>query len=157
MGRPVVFQAFGQLVDVLNLVDGDALVGGVQYGVVQIGIGIALRAHDALNSLIAPAWPTVGGEHDIGLLPVAIQGVVDVFRPDQWITDQSTAQGVDVMDGADDVFSCPECLELREPGVHLCRRLGAGSALELHFHTVDGQGLEIFLDVAIGFDQAHVA
>ena len=141
----------------MNLVDGDALVGLVQHGVVEVGVHVALGAHDFLDTFVAETRPTVGCEHHVSLLAITVQGDVDMFGPNQRITHQGAAQGVDIVNGAGDVFCRPEGLELRKVGVHLGGRLGSRRALELHLDTVDGQRLEVFLDVAIGLDQPQVS
>ena len=64
---PLVLQALRDLVDVVDLVDGHALVGEVQHLVVHVGVEIALAAQHFLNPVVAPARPMVRGEHDLGL------------------------------------------------------------------------------------------
>ena len=132
-----------QLIDVVDLVDRHALVGEVQHLVVEVGVGVALRAHDFLDARVAPARPAVRGEHHFGLAAEPVQRRVDLLRPLQRIAHQRAAQRVDVVDRAGDVLGRPERLELRELGVHLRRRFGAGRVLEHHLHAVDGQFLEV--------------
>ena len=50
------------------------------------------------------------------------------------------------MHGAGDVFRRPEGLQVREPGIHLRRRLGARGVLKHHFNTVDSHFLEVLFN-----------
>ena len=59
VSRPVLPQAIGQLVEVVNLVDCHALIGQMQYVVVQMGVGVALNTHHLLDACIAESRPTV--------------------------------------------------------------------------------------------------
>lgn len=43
-GGPLLLQAFRHLVNVVNLVDRDALIHVVQRLIVEVGVGVALRA-----------------------------------------------------------------------------------------------------------------
>ena len=58
-GVPLLLQACGHLVDVVDLIDGHALVGEVQHLVVEVGVHVALPAHDFLDAGVAPAGPGV--------------------------------------------------------------------------------------------------
>ena len=56
---PLVLQARRHLVNVLDLVDGDALVGQMQHLVVEMPIGVALVAQHLLDPVFAPVRPMV--------------------------------------------------------------------------------------------------
>ena len=77
--RPLLLQARRRLIDVVDLVDRHALVGQVQHVVVEVGVGVALGAHDFLDACVAPARPAVRREHHFGLAAEAIQRRVDVL------------------------------------------------------------------------------
>ncbi len=64
--RPLAAEAGGHDVLIVNLVDRYALVRVVQYLVVQIGVGVALRSQHLLDAGVAPARPAVRGKHDLG-------------------------------------------------------------------------------------------
>ena len=145
------------LVDVVDLVDRDALVRQVQHLVVDVGVEVALSTQHLLHPVVAPARPVVRGDHHLGLLSVEVERLVDVLRPGERVAHHRAAQGVDVVEGSRDVLPGPEHLLLREPGVHLGRRLGAGRVLELHLHAVDRVDLDGLLDDESRRDQAEVA
>ena len=78
---PLLLQALRHLVDVVDLVDGHALVGEVQHLVVHVGVEVALAAQHLLDALVAPARPVVRGEHHLGLQAEAVERLADVLRP----------------------------------------------------------------------------
>jgi hypothetical protein len=92
---PLLLQALRQIVDVVDLVDRDPLVGQVQDLVVEVGVQVALGAQDVLYPVVAPPRPVVGPEQDLGFLPIQIERRVDVLRPVQGIAHQCPAQRVD--------------------------------------------------------------
>ena len=155
--RPLLLQALRHLVDVVDLIDRHALVGIVQRLVVEVRVRVTLRAQHLLDAGVAPARPAVGGEHHLGLLAEFPQRRVDVLRPVERVAHRRTAQRVDVVDGARHVLRSPECLELREPGIHLDRRLGVGRVLEHHLHAVERDLLDVLGDEAVRRDQSHGA
>ena len=69
---PLLLQARWNFIFVVNLVDGDPLICQIQHLIVQVGIGIPLRAHDLLNALVTPAWPVMGGNHYLRLHAIAV-------------------------------------------------------------------------------------
>lgn len=73
---------------------------------------------------------------DLSFLTVTVQRNIDLFRPLQRITHQSTTQCIDIVNRASNIFRRPERFELWEIRVHLCGCFGAWGVLELHFHTV---------------------
>ena len=145
---PLVLQALRHLVDVVDLVDGHALVGEVQHLVVHVGVEIALAAEHFLNPLVAPARPVVRGEHDLGLQAETVERLADVLRPVQRIAHRSAAQRVDVVQRRDDVLGHPERLHLGDVGVHLPGRFGVRRVLEDHLNAIDLDFLDVLLDVA---------
>ena len=152
---PLLLQALGQLVDVVDLVDRHALVGQVEDLVVEVGVEVALGAEDLLHAVVAPARPVVGAEHDLGLLAEAVEGLVDVLRPVQGVAHQGAAEGVDVVQGGVDVLGHPEGLHLGDVGVHLRRGFGVRRVLEDHPHAVDLDLLDVLLDDVRRRDQAR--
>ena len=96
--EPVLGNALGCLVDVVDLVDGDALVHQVQHLVVDVGVEVALSAKDLLDPVVAPARPVVRGEHHLGLFAVEVQRVVDELGPGERVSYQGAAQRIDVVD-----------------------------------------------------------
>ena len=153
---PLLLEALGQLVDVVDLVDRHALVGQVQDLVVHVGVEVALAAEDLLDAFVAPARPVVRGEQHLGLPAEQVERLVDVLRPGQGIADQGAAERVDVVQGGDDVLRHPERLHLRDVGVHLRGRLGVRRVLEDHPHAVDLDLLDVLLDDPRRGDQAGV-
>ena len=73
----------GQFVDVVDLVDGDALVRVVQALVVHVGVEVTLGSQHFLDPVVAPARPMVRGEHDLRIETELEEGFGDVFRPAQ--------------------------------------------------------------------------
>ena len=154
---PLPLQRFGHAVVVVNLVDGDALIGQVQHLVVQIGVGVALGAHDLLDAFVAPARPVVRGDHDFRFAAEAVQRLVDLSGPLQSVPDQGAAQGVDVVNGGGNVLRRPEHALFGEPGVHFGGSFGARRILEDDAHAVDQVFLEVFFDDRGWRDQARRA
>ena len=157
MRGPLLPQAWRQLIDVMNLVDGYALIGVVQGLVVEVGVSVALCAHHFLDTFVAPARPTVRREHHLGFLTELVQRVVDLLRPVQGVAHRGAAQRIDVVNRAGDVLRCPEGFELREVGVHLDRCLGVRRVLEHHLHAVKRQLLEILGDDEVRRNQPDIA
>ena len=77
--EPLVLQALRNLVDIVNLVDGHALIGKMQHLVVHVGVQIALAAENFLNPLVTPARPMVGGEHHLGLQTETEECFANIF------------------------------------------------------------------------------
>ena len=125
----------------------------MQHAVVEICISIPLGPHDLLDTVVTPARPAVGGEHDLSLLTVFVKRHIDLLGPLQGVAHQSAAKGVDVVNRGHDVLGRPECLKIRKPGVHLRWRLGARRVLELHADAVDGERLKILFNNNRGRDQ----
>ena len=104
---------------------------------------------------VAPHRPVVGLELDVGASAVEVDGLVEEVRPLERIAHQRAAQRQDVVQRVGGVLRHPHGAELREVGVHLGRRLGAGRHLEHHAHAVDGDFLAGLLDFASRHDQAR--
>jgi hypothetical protein len=81
----------------VNLVDGDASVGGVQYLIVHVRVEVTLATEHFLNPCVAPARPVMRGKHDLGLQAETVERLSDMFRPVERIPYQRAAQRVDVM------------------------------------------------------------
>ena len=77
-------------------------------------------------------------ELDLGLVAPGLDGLVEVAGPLEGIAHLGAAQGEDVVHGVGGVLGHPECLAVREPGVHLGRRFGAWGHLEDHPYAVQG-------------------
>ncbi len=60
-------------------------------------MGIALPAHNVPDSVVAPAWPGVRGEHNLGLLPEEVARLVDLLRSFEWVTHKRPTKGVDLV------------------------------------------------------------
>ncbi len=106
---PLLLQALRHLVHVVDLVDGDTLVGEMQDLVVEMRIHVTLPPHDLLDPVITPTWPAVRGEHYLGILTEPIQRLVDLLGPFEGITDERASQCVDIVDSGRDIFRSPEC------------------------------------------------
>ncbi len=135
---PLLLQALWWLINIVYLVDCHALVGQVKNLVVEVGIDIALRSHNLLDTGISPTWPVMPRKHHLSLLAEKIERLVDLFRPHKRISDQGAAKCVNIVNCPSDILRCPKSLELRQPCVHFRRRLSTRRILEYHFHTVDG-------------------
>ena len=119
-----------------------------EHVIIEVGVGIPLGAHHLLNAAIAKARPAVGGKHHFGLAAKAIEGLINLLAPFQRVPDQGTAQRINIVDGAGDVFRRPEGLVLGEPGVHFSRRFRAGRVLKHHGHAIDGDLFKRLVDDA---------
>ena len=138
-GEPLVLEARGRFVDVVDLIDGDAVVGQIQDLVVEIGVHVPFPAQHFLNAFGAPTRPAMGLEEDLGRIAPLIEGDIDVLGPGEGVTHRGAPQGEDVVEAGDDVFSQPEGVEVGEPGIHFGRGFRAGRILEDHMHPVDFQ------------------
>lgn len=76
---PLALQTGRSLVDILNFVDSDTLVGIVQYLIIHVGIEIPLCPQHFLDTLIAPAWPAMRGKHDLHIITEFIECAVDLL------------------------------------------------------------------------------
>ena len=130
--EPLILQTFRNLIDVVDLVDGHALVGEMQNLVVHVRVEVALAAENFLNALVAPARPMMRGEHHLGLQAEAVERLADVFRPVQRIAHRSTPQRVDIVQRRDDVLGHPKRLHVGNVGVHFPGRFGVRRVLENH-------------------------
>ena len=77
--HPLLLKALGYLVDVVDLVDGDAAVRIVQRLIIQVRIRIPLYAKGFLDAGVAPAGPAVGCEHHLGFLPELVKRDVELL------------------------------------------------------------------------------
>ena len=150
---PMLEDAIRQFVDIVHLADRHAVVGEMQHLVVHVRVEVALGAHHLADSLITPARPVVGGEHDLGLAAKTVQRLGDVFRPIQRVAHRGTAQRIDVVQRGDNVFRHPKCLQFGNISVHLPRRLGIRRVLENHPHAIDLEFFDGLGDVAVRRDQ----
>ena len=96
----------------------------------------------------------MGGKHHFGLAAKAIEGLINLLAPFQRVPDQGTAQSINIMNGAGDVFRRPEGLVLGEPGVHLGRRLRPRRVLKHHGHAIERELLNRLANDAGRCDQA---
>ena len=146
MSRPLLPETFRRAIHIVDLVNSDALICQMQNFVVEVGINITLGTHHFLNTFITPTRPAVRRKHHFSFNPKAIESFVDLLRPFQSITNQGSAQSVDIVDCTGYVLCCPESFPFRKIRVHLGRSFCARSVLEDHFHPVKCQIFEILFN-----------
>ena len=154
---PPLLERLRKLVDVVDLIDRDALVGQMEHLIVEVGVEIPLPTENLLHPVIPPPGPMVRAEHHDGLLAEAVEGNVDVLRPIEGVAHKRAAERVEVVERGTDVLGDPQSLHVGDVGVHLRRGLGVGRVLENHPHAVHLDLLDVLLhDVGRG-DQARRA
>ena len=114
-----------------------ALVDQAQGLVVQVGVQVALNREILDDALACPRRPVVRREHHIGTVAERVDGLGEVLRPDVRVPHERAAQREQVVQRVGGVLGHAQSTELREVEVHLRRRLGARSHLELDLHAVD--------------------
>ena len=92
VGVPRLLQR-GRHLEVLGDLDaGEALVEQSQRLVVQIGVQIPLQGQEFDDPVAAPGRPVVRGEHDVGAVGEAVDGLGQIARPAVRVADQRAAQ-----------------------------------------------------------------
>ena len=154
---PLLGQALGQLDHLGDLHHGVALVGQPQGLIVEVAVHVPLLLETVDDALPARNRPVMDVQHHLGLVPPALQGLVEVLGPGQGVADLGAAQGIDVVQVVAAVFRRAEQLELRQIEVHLRRGFGVRGQLKDEREAVDGHFLAGLGDDVRGRDQGDGA
>ena len=154
---PEGFKFGGQAQHLRDLGPGVARVHQPNRLVVHILVEVALPLEIVAGAGIAPARPVMALEHDLRLVAIEVDRLVNIVGPDLGVPDKGAPQGEDIVHGGRGVLGHPQGPVRGEPGVHFGRRLGAGGQLEQHAHAVDHHLFAGFGDFAGGREQAYAA
>ena len=127
---PYAVQTLGQLQGVGDLGRGKTQIHVVQCLVVDELIYRSGIQHILADGLGTPVWPVVTLENHIGLVAKFLLSLQDIVAPCLSITNLSTAQSIEVVQGTGTVLCHPECAIVSKVGIHLCRSLCARGNLE---------------------------
>ena len=130
-GVPDFIEGFGQLDHVGNFIAGVSLIDIGQGLIVYVLIHSCGIDHVIVHDIVAPVRPVVGLKTDLNVLSVKGDGLGYVTCPCCAVAYFGTSQRVEIVERSVAVLSQPECLVLRQPGVHFRRSFRAGSELEL--------------------------
>ena len=133
--EPLAAQLLGQLDHLGCLERGVALVGQAQRLVVDVLVGVALRLEERHDLRVAPDRPGVRAVVHLGLVAPPLERLVQVPGEVAGVAGAGAAQGLDVVQGVVGVLGTGQRLELRDPDVHLLRRLGVRCVEELELQA----------------------
>lgn len=109
------------------------------------------------DDVVAPVRPVVRLEDDLNIIAEQRLRLGDIAGPGVRVADLRAAEGIEVMERAGAVFRHPEGLALREVGVHLGGRFGAGGELEDGLDTVQRRLEQVVGDLIRGRQIADAA
>ena len=133
--EPLAAQLLGQLDHLGRLERGVALVRQPQRLVVDVLVGVALGLDERDDLVVAPHRPGVRAVVHLGLVAPAFERLVEVAGEVAGVAGPGAAQGLDVVQRVVGVLRAGQRLELRDPDVHLLRRLGVRGVEELELEA----------------------
>ena len=155
--RPVVGE-LGRELDLFGDLDRrEAVVGEPECLVVDVAVAVAGLGEHLEHPVVAPHRPVVHAVHHLDTVAPPVDQLLQVLRPRLRVADRRAAQRVGVVQRVAAVLGRAHRCQLLDVPVHLGRRLGVRSELELEVQAVDVHPLAGLGDRVGRRDQRHGA